>query len=184
MASIDIDQFERRARAQYEWARAKRAIVGLAPFSLVAAAAAFMAERPAVALVLGGVVFVWAALLLWYGREPRRAVLPGIGAGLVPLTFALCATLVEHGCMGDGCLRVCIPACAIGGVVAGLTVAGIGHRRRQGAAFWISASAIALLTGAMGCASAGYVGVGGMLVGYAAGLVPSGLRALFGAASK
>lgn len=179
MASTDLYRFERRARAHYEWARAKRALLGLAPFGLIVAAAAFIGERPAVAVALGAVVFVWGVLLLWYGREPRRAVLPGVAAGLVPLTFALCATLIEHGCTGSACWRVCIPACALGGVVAGLAVAAVGHRRRQSAAFWISASAIALLTGAMGCACAGYAGVAGMLVGYVAGLLPSGLRALF-----
>jgi hypothetical protein len=181
MASIDLVQLERRARAHYERARIQRAFVGLAPFALVVAVTAVVGTRPAFAAAVGATVFVWGALLLWYGREPRRAVLPGVTAGLIPLTFALCATLVDHGCAGNACMNLCIPACTVGGVLAGLAVAAVGHRRRLGAAYWIPASTIALLTGAMGCVCTGYAGALGMFVGYGAGLAPAGLRALFGA---
>jgi len=179
MASIDLSHVERRARVRYEWARAKRALLGLVPVVLITATAARLGDRAVLVVLLGSVVFVWGVFLIWYGQEPRRAVLPAVAAGLLPLTFALCANLVEHGCAGTACFHLCVPACAIGGVVAGLTVAAVGHRRRHGLVFWLSASGIALLTGAMGCACVGYSGMVGMLVGYAAGLVPSGLLALF-----
>jgi len=179
MDSIDLLRVERRARVRYEWARTRRALLGAVPVVLVTTVAAWVGGRAATVSLIGSVVFVWAVLLLWYGREPRRALLPGFAAGLVPLTFALCANLLEHGCTGSACLRLCVPACAIGGVIAGLAVAAVGHRRRYGPVFWLSASGIALLTGAMGCACVGYSGVVGMLVGYAAGLVPTGIRVLF-----
>ena len=41
------------------------------------------------------------AAMLWYGRDPQKAVLPGIVAGLVPLVFALCANHM-HACGADG----------------------------------------------------------------------------------
>lgn len=178
MDSTDLVRLERRVRLRYESGRIRRAVLGLLPVLVITALAAWLGGRPREAIVFGSVVFVWGALLLWYGREPRRAVLPGIAAGLVPLTFAICANLVEHGCAGSACVRVCIPACAVGGLVAGLTVAAIGRRRRHGAAFWLSASGIALLTGAMGCACMGYSGVVGMVFGFGAGLVASAVRRL------
>jgi hypothetical protein len=97
-------------------------------------------------------------------------VLPGLAAGIVPLALALCANHIGHACMGDECMTVCIPACATGGVVAGLAVAAIGIRRRSGAAFWLATSAVALLTGAMGCGCVGYTGVIGLVLGFGAGL--------------
>lgn len=178
MDSIDLIRVERRARFHYEWARARSALLGASPILLVTLAAAWLGSRPTSAVLIGSVVFVWGALLLWYGRDPRKALLPGFAAGIVPLTFALCATLVGHGCTGNACLSLCVPACALGGLVAGLAVAAVGHRRRHGAVFWLSASGIALLTGAMGCACVGYSGVLGMSLGYVAGMIPAGLKAL------
>jgi hypothetical protein len=116
---------------------------------------------------------------LWYGRDPQRAVLPGVAAGLVPLVLALCANHV-HACGVDGCTTLCVPACAVGGVVAGLAVAGVGNQRKAGPWFWASASALALLTGAMGCACVGSAGVVGLGLGFGAGMVPGLLRRAFG----
>ena len=117
--------------------------------------------------------------MLWYGRDPQKAVLPGIAAGLVPLVFALCANHM-HACGADGCSSLCVPACALGGVVAGLAVASVGNQRNTGPWFWVSASSLALLTGAMGCACIGYSGVIGLGLGFGAGMVPGLLRRAFG----
>jgi hypothetical protein len=117
--------------------------------------------------------------MLWYGRDPQRAVLPGIAAGPVPLVLALCANNM-HSCGLEGCASLCVPACALGGVVAGSAVASVGNQRRAGIWFWLSASALALLTGAMGCACIGYSGVIGLGIGFAAGVVPGLLRKTFG----
>jgi hypothetical protein len=76
-------------------------------------------------------------------------------------------------------MTMCVPACSAGGVIAGLAVASVGNRRRAGAVFWLSASSLALLTGAMGCACVGYAGVVGLGVGFAAGVVPGLLRRAF-----
>jgi len=117
--------------------------------------------------------------MLWYGREPQKAVLPGIAAGLVPLVFALCANHL-HGCGADGCRSLCVPACALGGVVAGLAVASVGNQRKAGPRFWVSAAALALVTGAMGCVCIGYSGVLSLAVGFGAGTVPGLLRRTVG----
>ena len=175
----ELTEAERRTRAHYEWARAKRALIGFSPVLLVVAVAAATARHPSVTAAFGMGVFVAGAVMLWYGRDPKRAVLPGVLAGFVPLALALCTSHV-HGCSGEACMMMCVPTCSAGGFVAGLAVAGVANRRRAGAVFWVSAAALALLTGAMGCVCMGYPGVAGLAVGFAAGVVPGLLRRTFG----
>jgi hypothetical protein len=179
MDSTDMLRAERRARLRYEWGRARRALVGFGPVLLIAVGAAALSRHPLAAAACGFVTFAAGATILWYGREAKRAVLPGVAAGFVPLALALCASHVGHGCTGDGCMMLCVPACVTGGVVAGLAVANVAGRYGAGAAFWVLASGLALLTGAMGCACAGYSGVVGLALGYGAGVVPGLLGRAF-----
>jgi hypothetical protein len=177
MVSTDLALVERRARLAYELGRVRLALLGVAPVALIVTAAAIFAYRPMTTLVLAVSTVVASGAMLWYGREPQRAVLPGVGAGLVPLVLALCATHF-HACGPEGCSTYCLPACICGGVVAGLAVAAVGHRRRAGLLYWLSASGLCLLTGAMGCSCVGYAGVVGLGVGFAGGVVPVVLRSL------
>jgi hypothetical protein len=123
-------------------------------------------------------LFLVGVSVLWYGRDLRRAVLPGFVAGLVPLTLATCANHVGHLCTGENCMLWCVPACTVGGLAAGLAISVVGYRGRRGLGFWVAASAISLLTGAMGCSCAGYAGVLGLALGFGAGLVPGFARRL------
>ncbi len=177
MDSIDLNHLERRARRKYEWSRARRALVGFAPSLLVVAAAVGFAKHPTSTLAFGAAMFAAGVTALWYGRSLKRAVLPGFGLGLVPLALALCANQFGHACMGDGCMTLCVPACAAGGLVAGIGMGVIGHRQRQGAGYWAAASLIALLTGAMGCTCVGYAGVVGLAVAFGLGILPAVVRA-------
>jgi hypothetical protein len=179
MDSTDLTHIQRRVRWAYELARLRRALLGVAPVLVIVTVAACVAHRPVSTLWFGLATFSVGAVMLWYGRDPQKAVLPGIAAGLVPLAFALCANHM-HSCGPDGCGTLCVPACALGGVVAGLAVASVGNQRKAGVRFLVSASALALLTGAMGCACVGYSGVLGLAVGFGAGLVPGLLRRAFG----
>jgi hypothetical protein len=175
MRSADLSLLERRVRWTYELARARRALLGIAPMAAIVAIAACTTHRPDSALLFGAATIVSGAIMLWYGRDPQRAVLPGLAAGLVPLALALSANHV-HACGAGGCSTLCVPACTLGGVVAGVAVASVGLKRRAGAWFWVSGSGLALLTGAMGCACVGYSGVAGLAIGFAAGAVPGALR--------
>ena len=172
MDSIDLTKLERRARIKYEWGRARRALLGFAPSLVVVAIAALANKHPTSALTFGAGMFVVGVALLWYGRDVRRAVLPGLAMGLLPLALALCANNMGHACMGGQCMTLCVPACAIGGLGAGVGVSLIGLRWKQGRAFWVGATALTLLTGAMGCSCIGYGGIAGLAVGYALGLLP------------
>lgn len=162
---------QRRARVAYELTRVRLALLGVAPVAVIVAVAACVAHRPASTLGFGVATIAVGAAMLWYGRDPQRAVLPGIVAGLVPLVLALCAKNM-HSCGPAMCSNFCVPVCTLGGVVAGLAVASVGNQRRAGVWFWLSASGLALLTGSTGCACVGYSGVVGLGVGFAAGIVP------------
>ncbi|MBN2196723.1 MAG: hypothetical protein JW751_28195 [Polyangiaceae bacterium] len=178
MPSIDLDRMRWRVRLAYELGRLRLALLGMAPVALIAAAAVCVAHRPASAFAFGVATVVAGVVMLWYGRDPQRAILPGVAAGLVPLVLATCANH-WHSCGPHGCTSLCVPACTLGGVVAGLAVASVGNRRRAGIWFWVSASGIAVLTGAMGCSCVGYSGVVGLGLGYGAGVVPGLMRRVF-----
>jgi len=171
MDSVDLSQLEHRARRKYEWARARRALLGFAPSLGVVTIAALANKHPMSAVTFGAAMFVVGAGLLWYGREIRRAVLPGLAMGILPLALALCANHMGHACMGDHCMMLCVPACSLGGLGAGVGISIIGVRWKQSWPFWAGATALTLLTGAMGCSCVGYSGVAGLAVGYGVGLM-------------
>jgi hypothetical protein len=168
MDSVDLNRLEQRLRARYEWIRLRNALLGFAPVLLIVAAAMAIAGRGAT-LGFGLTMFALGVGMLWYGRGLKHAVLPGVAAGLVPLTLALCANQMGHVCTGGGCTTLCMPACIIGGAVAGLAVASIGLQRKAGIGFWLGASTLAMLTGAMGCSCVGYSGVMGLGLGFSVG---------------
>jgi len=170
MASTDLPQLVRRARRGYEMARLRSAALGAAPILAIASIAACLAEHTSARLLLGAGTSLVGGALLWYGRVPQKAVLPGFAAGLMPL-FLVLGTNHVHMCGSDGCTTLCMYACVIGGLAAALAVSVVGYRREAGPAFWLSASAIALLTGAVGCVGVGYGGLAGLVLGFGAGAV-------------
>lgn len=178
MDSTELLTIERSVRRRYELGRVRRALLGVAPVVVILAVSLCVAHRPGSTLFFGVATLFLGALMLWYGRDPQKAVLPGIVAGLVPLGLALCANHI-HVCGPQGCGTLCLPACALGGAVAGLAVASVGNRRKAGAVFWLSASALALLTGAMGCACIGYSGMIGLGLGFGVGVIPGLVRRAF-----
>lgn len=176
--STDLKQLERQARWAYEGARLTRAFVGFTPVLVVVAIAACVGARQLMIVALGGVLFALGTVLLWFGRDPAKAVLPGVVAGILPLSLSLCANHLGHACMGAQCMTLCLPACSIGGLGAGIFVAWYGLRRQRTAWFWVLATALTVLTGALGCSCVGLAGVAGLATGYAAGVVPGIVRAL------
>jgi hypothetical protein len=177
MVSTDSEQagLERRARVRYELTRLRRALLGVCPLAPVLCVALYLSARPSSTLCFGLAAAALAVLMLWYGRDPQRAVLPGFSAGAIPLALSLCANQL-HQCGPDGCSSFCAPACTLGGAVAGLAIASVGNSRRLGPWFWLGASGLALATGAMGCSCVGYSGVLGLGVGFALGMAPGLLR--------
>jgi len=172
MESPDLKETEHRARRAYEVARLRSAAVAFAPVLLLMTGAALVGHRLGYTFAFGSALFALGVGLLWYGRGAKQAVLPGVAAGLVTLLFALCAKQA-HGCVGDHCMMFCVPACLTGGAVAGIVVGAVGLRRVRGLGFWVAASGVALLTGAMGCACVGVPGLIGLALGFAVTTVPA-----------
>jgi hypothetical protein len=175
MVSTDLVRLEQRARARYELGRLRRALLGVCPLLPVLLLALWLSERPVSTLCFGLGAAALGAWMLWYGRDPQRAVLPGVSAGLIPLAFSLCANQIQQ-CGPDGCGSFCAPACTLGGAVAGWAIASVGSRRQLGLCFWVGASGLTLATGAMGCSCVGYSGVLGLGVGFGLGVLPGLLR--------
>lgn len=171
----DDEVLLKRARRRYELGRLRRALLGALPVVLLGAAAVTLGSRPWSAGGFGVAALAAAAVFLWFGREPQRAVLPAMVAGAVPLALALCANH-WHACGSGGCTSLCVPACTVGGLVAGLAVAGIGLRRRASLWYWVAASGLTVLEGAMGCSCVGGAGVVGLVAGFSVGLVPAVFR--------
>lgn len=185
MASTDLVLQQRQARTAYEVGRVRRAFVGFAPLSLLlVGVGCVFGDQPSWTVSLGSGLFLLGVTMLWYGRDVGRAVLPGVAAGSVPLSLVLLARHFGHACTGESCSTVCMQACAIGGIAAGIAVASVGNARRSGPGFWLSASALAILTGAMACACLGVSGIAGLVLGYSAGLAPGLLRRLFAPAAQ
>lgn len=178
MDSTDLPALERRARNRYERTRLLRSALGFAPMIALVLTVAGLGKRPTSALLFGGLLFVTGTILLWWGRTLQRAVLPGVLAGLIPLSLSLAANL-GHGCATGRCSTLCLPACSLGGVVAGFIVSTYAARRGQGMPFLAGAALVSVLTGAMGCACIGSSGVLGLVAGFAVGLLPQLARRIW-----
>jgi hypothetical protein len=161
---------QRRVRRSYELSRLRSALLGFAPMLLLVVAAAFLSHRYTFALPAGTVLLLAGVAALWYGRDPGRGVLPGAVGGSLALTLALCANQMGHFCTGERCMSWCLPACVLGGLLAGGIVGFSGLRKRRGLGYWVSASSITLLTGSLGCSCVGYSGIAGLFVGFVAAL--------------
>jgi hypothetical protein len=169
MEPTELPKFQRRLRRAYELARLRHAFLGFLPMLLLMVVAALVGARLQIAIPAGALLFVGGVLALWYGREPSRGVLPGALAGGTALVLALCAKHMGHTCMGDHCYSWCIPACVTGGLLGGALISLVAVRQHRAFGFWVSASGITLLTGAMGCSCAGYGGVIGLVLGFGGG---------------
>lgn len=160
-----------KARAAYERGRLWRASLGACPLLLPVGIALFFAGTPGTTLALGLAAAVLGAGMLWYGRDVRRGFWGGAALGCIPLVMALVANNI-HTCAAGTCSTWCLPACSCGGFIAGALLAYQGFKRRARAPFWLSASGMVLLVGAMGCSCIGASGVVGMVFGFALGLIP------------
>ncbi|MCU0677522.1 MAG: hypothetical protein MUE69_32645 [Myxococcota bacterium] len=168
---------ERRARRVYELARIRRAVLAASPILALATVAALVSPSPTRVVPFALLSFGAAALMVWQSRSMSRAALVGMLAGTVPLALSLAANQWHacgpHGCASHGFSSFCAPACAVGGLVAGLGVGLASPRTRGAAPFWIGASGLAWGVGALGCACVGAVGVVGLAVGLLAGVMPA-----------
>lgn len=171
MDSTDFQRFKRKARLQYEATRLLRSALGFAPMLMVVGAAALIGRKPLSALAFGSLLYVAGVALLWAGQGLRRAVIPGVLFGSIPLVLAMAANL-GHGCNGDHCSTLCLPACAVGGLTSGFGMSVLAIRKKFSGGVWVGAALTTFLTGAMGCSCVGYSGVMGLGLGLVVGSIP------------
>jgi hypothetical protein len=171
---VDLQRAERSARRAYERARLRRSLLAAAPLLAVVVLVCLIGSHHQLALPLGGALFSAGVLLLWRGQQLGRGVLPGAMAGLIPLALSLLAQEWCGACSRETGVCLCVPACALGGLLAGGFLACFARRAHR-TAYWLSACGVALLTGALGCSCAGHTGIlglaGGMLLPFLLGLI-------------
>lgn len=165
-----------RVRRAYEWGRVRYALAASVPTLLVAAMVAMLVRDVSWPLVVGALLYVASVVLLWFGRNPGRSVLPGVVYGLLPLTAGVLAKLHGHMCLGLNCYSTCLLYCVSGGVLAGLLVGRLAAKTSTPAAVFASAAATSLLTGAIGSSCVGVHGIIGMAAGIALGGMPGLVR--------
>jgi hypothetical protein len=156
---------ELRARRAYEWGRLRWSL-RLAPALALAAGVSVACGRPVgLCCALLAVLLPLAVGLSFAGGSAGRAVRPGLLAGGFALAMPLLVRTAGPFCIGDACMSLCLPACVVGGCVAGVLIALRAAREGHGARFALSGLLLAGLMGSLGCTLSGLAGVGGMLAG-------------------
>jgi hypothetical protein len=171
--AIDREALLSRAEHAYEFGRARRAAALAVPLLALVIIAALLGATPATAVCVGLGLLASTWFFLWRGQSLGRSVLPGIVAGLIPLALAVGARAYGHVCTGSQCFSLCIPACTLGGALAGFVIAYAGRHARSRGWFFFGASVLAALVGAFGCSCVGFGGVIGLGIGLVATLVPA-----------
>jgi hypothetical protein len=158
------DTLNLRAREAYERSRLRFSL-SLVPAALVLPVTSALLGTPLPsAVVLGAGLVLLLLAATWRGGALARGALNGVEVGLVPLALAHSAKLYGHVCTPAGCSTLCVPACASGGVVAGLALEWLARRSAQPNVVRGVGLVSALLTGALGCSCVGASGILALVV--------------------
>lgn len=172
---MESAELSARARRAYEIGRWRWALqIAWVVLALVAVSFVFVGRSPATALI-GAALLAIAATLRWRGGTASAAVRVGFAAGLMP--FALLVALkcgAGAFCSLGVCMAHCTRFCGLGGLAAGVLLAARarGHADRV-VEFLVAGSAIAALTGMLGCVVGGLTGVAWMIAGELAATLPA-----------
>lgn len=166
--------FARAARA-YELGRARRAATLAAPLVAIAVIGCCLGAQPVTSACVGIALVAAAWVFLWRGQALGKAVFPGVVAGLVPLALAVFARSYGHVCTGTECVSLCIPACTLGGLLAGLVVARTARHTASPGQFLLGSTSLAVLVGALGCSCVGFGGILGLGAGLMVTVLPASM---------
>lgn len=165
------DVILQRVRRAYELGRMRRGLASsLLALPMIGVSLLCSGDGTGSALV-GALLILVIAGLVWRGGAVARGVLPGIVAGTAPLAFPL---IIELGCAAP---EACFPACIAGGVAGGVIIAAYALRMKEGrASFVLGAGAVAAVAGSLGCAVVGLAGIAAMAGALVAVSLPVALR--------
>ncbi len=162
------------ARRAYERGRLQAALWRATPLLPLLAWTVSWCRYPALAAVCGAAVVALTVAFGWRGGTWRRAIVPGLAAGVAPLTLPLLVRSAGDVCMGGMCCSLCAVSCVAGGVLAGVLVGRRAAMLAEGrGVFLAAAGSLAILAGAPACALAGAIGLAGLLLGFAIGTAPA-----------
>jgi hypothetical protein len=160
----------------YERSRARWALGMAGPVLVLPLASWFLGGHLVLMCALGAALFASAALLLWRGQAWARGAGLGLAAGLIPFGLVHLARCSRYVCTESLCYSICLAACAIGGLAAGVVVTS-GVRRAPGSISALAtATGVAFLTGALGGGCVGAWGVVALAAGLGASIAVAQLR--------
>lgn len=154
----DLAMVRRQSRRAYELGRVRSALIDGIPLVLLAVVAAWLGPRPWFDAVVAAMLCATGLVFLWRGQTAGRAVMPGVAAGLVPLTLTHIANGLSPGCGSGQCTSYCMHACVVGGVLGGLLLVRFARRDPSKLALWGWAGPLTLMTGVLGCGCVGFTG--------------------------
>jgi len=119
------------------------------------------------------VLFIATTLFSWRGEGWSRAIWPGFAAGAFPLVVPSLAPAKSVCWIAGSCWPVCSLLCPLSGLLAGLALGALASRQDMAKLpMLVGSTLVAALTGAIGCALAGAMGIAGMIVAGSLGFVP------------
>jgi hypothetical protein len=165
----------RRARGAYERAHVLAALRGLAIAAAITALAIGLHRTTQATFLIAAALAATLATLGWRGGAWRRGALGGVIAGLPPLLAPAIVFALAHGGHCPDCQMqptlTCMLTCFGTSSLVGIFVGRIAARDPSPRRYAGGAVAAAMLTGLLGCATTGFAGALGIVVGLLAGSV-------------
>ncbi len=176
--ALTEDALLTRARRSYELGRLRATIRDSWVVAPIVAVGALRHSNLSLILAAGMMLFAITTLLSWRGQSWGRAVWPGYLAGAAPLLIPSLAPAKSVCWIGGSCWSLCVLLCPVSGLIAGLAVGVLATKQGEGRLPFLAATTLITgMTGAVGCALAGFLGITGMIAGGLLGLLPVYLMA-------
>jgi hypothetical protein len=162
-----------QAQRSYELGRLRRTVKDSWAVALVVTVGLLRHSDFLFTVAAAALLFIATTLFSWRGEGWSRAIWPGFAAGALPLVLPSLAPAKSVCWIAGSCWPVCSLLCPLSGFAAGLALGALASRQDAGRlAMLVGSTVVAGLTGTIGCALAGAMGIAGMLAGGCLGFVP------------
>jgi hypothetical protein len=162
-----------QAQRRYELGRLRRTVKDSWAVALVVTVGFLRHSDFLLTAAVAAVLFIATTLFSWRGEGWGRAIWPGFATGALPLVIPSLAPAKSVCWIAGSCWQVCSLLCTLSGLVAGLALGALVSKEDTGKLpMLVGSTLVAGLTGAIGCALAGAMGIAGMVAGGCLGFVP------------